>query len=193
MYTCLHPAQHLTCSGDHQQYPTSCIHDTPIYRITTLKWFIQNFAFLQTIRLKAIFHSSGQSYDKLIKTGRDDDSTSPYPYVATDLEVIPNFLQQGSKVTMHHKGALHKCYTHFFPELGSQFAVRINSQPQKFEFTVPLQDFKKIGQHYLAKIWSSLDIPPLALIWSYLQHQKITHNLIMFCLINSSNLAHPFL
>ena len=65
-----------------------------------------------------------QRYDELIKTGRGDDYTSPYTDVATAPKVIPHFLLQESKVTIDHKGAIHKGYIQSSLELEFQFAVR---------------------------------------------------------------------
>ena len=49
-----------------------------------------------------------KSYDDLIQAGRDDDFPSNSPSNVATLECIPHLLLHDSKVTMYHKGELHK-------------------------------------------------------------------------------------
>ena len=51
-----------------------------------------------------------KSYDDLIQDGQDDADPSKSPSNAATLEGIPHFVCHDFKVTMDHKGELHKGY-----------------------------------------------------------------------------------
>ena len=82
-----------------------------------------------------------QSYDELIKAGREKYSPTPSNNVATTLRVIPNFLWHKYKVTMDHKGDFHKVYIHLSPDLVFQFDVWSNERYRKIDFNFTFPDF----------------------------------------------------
>ena len=86
-----------------------------------------------------------KNYGELIKSGRDNNSTSPYPNFTNTLKGIPHFLPQDSKVTMEHKGSFHKGYIHLSPELGFQIAVSGNTLSHEIDFIVQIPDFLKLN------------------------------------------------
>ena len=84
-----------------------------------------------------------QSYDNLIKSGRDDVYPSISSNNSTTFDIIPHLIHHNSKVTIYHKGEFQKGYIHFSPEIGFQFAIWRNACSRNIYFTVPLPYFKQ--------------------------------------------------
>ena len=89
---------------------------------------------------------------------------------------------------MDHKGAFHKLYINYSPEIGFQFIVRKNASSRKVGFSVPLPDFI---QHWTTLLGDDIFFSGHSTVRSFLKYATSCKNAPSLNYVSYNNLLYP--